>query len=59
MGNEQRFVWLGAGWYAPRSIGGVTFFYFVAGERTYVPDTYDMGLGAAEWFDAVPDWATA
>jgi hypothetical protein len=57
--NEQIFMWVGAGWYGARSIGDVTVFYHVAGDRAYVPDTYGMGLGAAEWFDAVPEWATA
>lgn len=57
--NEQIFVWVWAGWYAARSIGNATYYYYVVGDRTYVPDTYTHGLGAAEWFDAVPKWATA
>ena len=55
--NEQIFVWVGAGWYGARSQGPDTWYYYVSGDRTYVPDTYATGLGAAEWFDAVPEWA--
>lgn len=51
---ESIFVWTGAGWYGTVGRDGATWFYRVPNAE----DAYGMGLGAAEWFDAPPDWAT-
>ena len=46
--------WQGAGWYAPCQERGAVVFYFCGDDPRQEPDTYTLGLGTPEWFDAIP-----
>jgi hypothetical protein len=48
-------MWQGAGWYAPRQEYGEIRYYWCGDDATQEPNTYPMGLGAPEWFDAAPE----
>ena len=47
-------MWQGAGWYAPRAESGSVWYYFCGSSPAQEPDTYPMGLGTPDWFDAPP-----
>jgi hypothetical protein len=51
---NSEIMWQGAGWYAPRQERGVVRYFFCGDNRAAEPNTYGMGLGTPEWFDAPP-----